>query len=218
MSGYTSDALPKVIPIFPLPGVLLLPFAKPPLNVFEPRYVAMTRDTLKSNWIIGMIQPRATGSNEEQPDIYLVGCAGKIVTLSETDDGRFLITLNGIARFIVKEELPLIRGYRRTAIDWRPFEKDMRTDNASVIDRPRLESVLRKYFDTRRINARWDEIEQAPDSQLVAMLAMQCPFTFEEKQALLEAPGIKDRAELIVSLLTMAVASDLNINSSVARH
>ena len=155
-------------------------------------------------------------SNKEQPDIYLVGCAGKIVTFSETDDGRFLITLNGIARFTVKEELPLIRGYRRTAIDWRPFEKDMRTDNSSVIDRPRLESVLRKYFDTRRINARWDEIEQAPDSQLVAMLAMQCPFTFEEKQALLEAPGIEDRAELIVSLLTMAVAGDLN--SSVARH
>ena len=218
MSEYTSDTLPKIIPIFPLPGVLLLPFAKLPLNVFEPRYVAMTRDALKSNWIIGMIQPRATASNKEQPDIYLVGCAGKIVTFSETDDGRFLITLNGIARFTVKEELPLIQGYRRAGIDWRPFEKDMRTDNSSVIDRPRLESVLRKYFDTRRINARWDEIEQAPDSQLVATLAMQCPFTFEEKQALLEAPGIEDRAELIVSLLTMAVASDLNINSSVARH
>ena len=216
MSEYTSNTLPKIIPIFPLPGVLLLPFTKLPLNVFEPRYVAMTRDALKSNWIIGMIQPRATASNKEQPDIYLIGCAGKIVTFSETDDGRFLITLNGIARFTVKEELPLIRGYRRTAIDWRPFEKAMRTDNASVIDRPRLESVLRKYFDTRRINARWDEIEQAPDSQLVATLAMQCPFTFEEKQALLEAPGIEDRAELIVSLLTMAVAGDLN--SSVARH
>ena len=216
MSEYTSNTLPKIIPIFPLPGVLLLPFTKLPLNVFEPRYVAMTRDALKSNWIIGMIQPRATASNKEQPDIYLVGCAGKIVTFSETDDGRFLITLNGIARFMVKEELPLIRGYRRTAIDWRPFEKDMRTDNSSVIDRPRLESVLRKYFDTRRINARWDEIKQAPDSQLVATLAMQCPFTFEEKQALLEAPGIEDRAELIVSLLTMAVAGDLN--SSVARH
>ena len=216
MSKDTSDTLPKIIPIFPLPGVLLLPFTKLPLNVFEPRYVAMTRDALKSNWIIGMIQPRATASNKEQPDIYLVGCAGKIVTFSETDDGRFLITLNGVARFTVKEELPLMRGYRRTAIDWRPFEKDMRTDNSSVIDRPRLESVLRKYFDTRRINARWDEIEQAPDSQLVATLAMQCPFTFEEKQALLEAPGIEDRAELIVSLLTMAVAGDLN--SSVARH
>jgi len=216
MLEYTSNTLPKIIPIFPLPGVLLLPFARLPLNVFEPRYVAMTRDALKSNWIIGMIQPRATASNKEQPDIYLVGCAGKIVTFSETDDGRFLITLNGIARFTVKEELPLIQGYRRAEIDWRPFEKDMRTDNSSVIDRPRLESVLRKYFDTRRINARWDEIEQAPDSQLIATLAMQCPFTFEEKQALLEAPGIEDRAELIVSLLTMAVAGDLN--SSVARH
>ena len=216
MSEYTSDTLPKIIPIFPLPGVLLLPFAKLPLNVFEPRYVAMTRDALKSNWIIGMIQPRATASNKEQPDIYLVGCAGKIVTFSETDDGRFLITLSGIARFTVKEELPLIQGYRRAGIDWRPFEKDMRTDNSSVIDRPRLESVLRKYFDTRRINVRWDEIEQAPDSQLVATLAMQCPFTFEEKQALLEAPSIEDRAELIVSLLTMAVAGDLN--SSEARH
>lgn len=216
MSEYTSDTLPKVIPIFPLPGVLLLPFSKLPLNVFEPRYVAMTRDALKSNWIIGMIQPRATASNEEQPGTYLVGCAGKIVTFSETDDGRFLITLNGIARFMVKEELPLIRGYRRTAIDWRPFEKDMRTDNSSVIDRPRLESVLRKYFDARQIKARWDEIEQAPDSQLVATLAMQCPFTFEEKQALLEAPSIEDRAELIVSLLTMAVAGHLN--TSVTRH
>ena len=218
MPVYTLSDLPRVIPIFPLPGVLLLPSAKLPLNIFEPRYVAMTRDALKSDWIIGMIQPRAQTHSGEESDIYLVGCAGKIIALSETDDGRFLITLKGIARFKIRDELPLLRGYRRTVVDWHPFKEDMHTNDEkrSAIDRQRLVGVLRQYFEAHQIHAKWEEIEQAPDSQLVTSLAMQCPFTLEEKQALLEAPGLADRAELIASLLAMALTADLSV--SATRH
>lgn len=218
MPVYTHSDLPKVIPIFPLSSVLLLPSAKLPLNIFEPRYLAMTRDALKSDWIIGMIQSRAQNRSREEPDIYPIGCAGKIVAFSETDDGRFLITLSGIARFKIREELPLLRGYRRTKVDWHPFKGDMHTDDGkgSVIDRPRLVGVLRQYFKARQIHAKWEEIEQAPDAQLVTSIAMQCPFTLEEKQALLEAPELADRAELIASLLTIALTADLSV--STTRH
>ena len=218
MSVSTLSDLPRVIPIFPLPGVLLFPSAKLALNIFEPRYVAMTRDALKSDWIIGMIQPRAQTRSGEEPDIYLIGCAGKIIALSETDDGRFLITLNGIARFKIRDEFPLLRGYRRAEVDWHSFKSDMHANDGtgSAIDRPRLVGVLRQYFKARQIHVKWEEIEQAPDAQLVASLAMQCPFTLEEKQALLEAPRLADRAELIASLLTMALAADLSV--SATRH
>ena len=164
--------LPTVIPIFPLSGVILLPSTKLPLNIFEPRYVKMTRDALKSDWIIGMVQPRTFNQDGTIPDVYQIGCAGKIIAFSETDDGRILITLAGIARFKITNELPQIQEYRRTEVDWCPFEDDLH------------------------------------DTELITSLSMQCPFTFQEKQALLEAPGIRDRAELILSLLTMAVASE----------
>lgn len=213
MPTHPHNNLPRVIPIFPLSGVILLPSAKLPLNIFEPRYLKMTRDALKSDWIIGMVQPRALTQSDRTPDIYHIGCAGKIIAFSETDDGRILITLEGIARFKIRSELTETREYRRTEVDWRPFRKDLHTKEEPVIDRPRFEEVLRQYFAVRKINAQWKEIEQIADTELVTSLAVQCPFTFEEKQALLEAPGIKDRAELILSLLTMAVASDTGTNS-----
>jgi len=200
--------LPTVIPIFPLSGVILLPSTKLPLNIFEPRYVKMTRDALKSDWIIGMVQPRTFNQDGTIPDVYQIGCAGKIIAFSETDDGRILITLAGIARFKITNELPQIQEYRRTEVDWCPFEDDLHANGEQVIDRPRFEEVLRQYFAVRRIRAPWNEIERIADTELITSLAMQCPFTFQEKQALLEAPGIRDRAELILSLLTMAVASE----------
>ena len=205
--------LPRVIPIFPLPGVLLLPSAKLPLNIFEPRYVTMTRHALKSDWIIGMIQPRTHRQNDKAPNVYHVGCAGKIVAFAETEDGRILITLEGIARFKIREELPRTQRYRQAEVDWYPFKEDAHTSSEQVIDRPRFEGLLRQYFAVRKINAKWEEIEQIPDTQLITSLAMQCPFTFEEKQALLEAPGIKDRAEIVLSLLTMAVTGNLSTNA-----
>ena len=213
MPTHPHSTLPQVIPIFPLPGVILLPSTKLPLNIFEPRYLKMTRDALKSDWIIGMVQPRALRQGSTTPDVYHVGCAGKIIAFSETEDGRILITLEGIARFKIRGELPQTREYRRTEVDWCPFKKDLRTTGEPVMDRPRFEEVLRQYFAVRKIRAQWEEIEQIADTELVTSLAVQCPFTFEEKQALLEAPGIKDRAELVLSLLTMAVASNPGTDS-----
>ena len=213
MPTHPHSTLPQVISIFPLSGVILLPSTKLPLNIFEPRYLKMTRDALKSDWIIGVVQPRAPRQGSTAPDIYHIGCAGKIIAFSETEDGRILITLKGLARFKIRNELPQTREYRQTEVDWCPFKKDLHTKDESVMDRPRFEEVLRQYFAVRKIRAPWKEIGQIADTELVTSLAMQCPFTLEEKQALLEAPGIKDRAELILSLLTMVVASDPGSNS-----
>ena len=210
-----SDTLPDIIPIFPLPGILLLPLATLPLNIFEPRYLAMTRDALKGDWLIGMIQPKYHNKDSEVPDLYPVGCAGKIASFVETDDGRILISLKGIARFKLLEETTLINGYRRARVHWDPFDTDIHTKDASKVDREQLEVLLRKYFEMRKVDASWAAIERAPDAQLVASLAMQCPFTLEEKQALLEAPALGDRANLIVSLLSMAITEDLNPDATL---
>ena len=200
-----SDTLPDIIPIFPLPGILLLPLATLPLNIFEPRYLAMTRDALKGDWLIGMIQPKYHNKDSEIPDLYPVGCAGKIASFVETDDGRILISLKGIARFKLLEETTLINGYRRARVHWDPFDTDIHTKDASKVDREQLEVLLRKYFEMRKVNASWAAIERAPDAQLVASLAMQCPFTLEEKQALLECENINTLAKTIIALFEFEI-------------
>mgnify|MGYP002817246554 FL=1 len=175
----------------------------------------MTRDALKGDWLIGMIQPKYHNKDSEVPDLYPVGCAGKIASFVETDDGRILISLRGIARFKLLEETTLINGYRRAKVHWDPFNIDIHTKDGSKVDREQLEVLLRKYFEMRKVDASWAAIERAPDAQLVASLAMQCPFTLEEKQALLEAPALGDRANLIVSLLSMAITEDLNPDATL---
>ncbi len=201
----TIQDLPRIIPVFPLDGVLLLPRGKLPLNIFEPRYLAMVRDALAAEWIIGMVQPRDDGADQSAPPIYKVGCAGRITSLNETDDGRYLITLTGICRFENEEELPLINGYRRVAANWLPFADDITPAESQTVDRGRLMPALKRYFKTQQISADWKAIEDAPGDQLVTSLAMVCPFDTPEKQALLEAPGLAERTELMISLLTMAV-------------
>ncbi len=197
--------LPRVIPIFPLEGALLLPGGMLPLNIFEPRYLNMTQAALTDETrTIGMIQPEGDEAGDS-PAVYQTGCAGRIISFSETDDGRILITLSGMCRFNVVEELPLKDGYRRIVADYGPFRNDMRVDATADVDRARLLAVLKAYLQHEGIEANWKAIEGADDARLVASLAMMCPFRASEKQALLEAPDLAERARVIVTLLEMAL-------------
>src|SRR5438132_9652606 len=144
-------ALPTILPIFPLPGVLLLPRGRLPLNIFEPRYLAMTRDALAGERLIGMVQPSDPGASGSNPTVYPTGCAGRITSFSETEDGRFLITLTGTCRFRIREELPLLEGYRRIVPEWGEFVRDLESELEPGFDRERLMRSLRAYFQQHQI-------------------------------------------------------------------
>jgi hypothetical protein len=198
------EDLPSVLPVFPLPGALLLPGGRLPLNIFEPRYLAMTRDVLAGDRLIGMVQPRDDGVCEPGgAELYHTGCAGRIVNFSETDDGRYLITLAGLIRFGIARELTLHNGYRRVAPDFDAFRGDL-GDDRGQIDRTRLLDALKAYFTASSIDGDWDSIEAARDEQLVTSLAMACPFAASEKQALLEAKSLAERAETMTAILELA--------------
>ena len=203
--------LPEIIPIFPLTGVLLLPRGRLPLNIFEPRYLAMTKDALGGERLIGMVQPNDPqqadnrGSGPINPPVYPVGCAGRITAFAETEDGRYVITLTGMSRFRIKQELPLLSGYRRVVADWAPFTQDRETSAEPGFDRERFARALKGYFAQRQISADWEAIEKAPAEHLLTSIAMLCPFAPSEKQALLEAADIEQRAELLVALIEMAM-------------
>ena len=198
------DDLPRVVPIFPLPGVLLLPGGRLPLNIFEPRYLAMVRDALSGERTIGMIQPCAEAPDLGAARVYETGCAGRVTAFSETDDGRYLITLTGVIRFDVKRELPPIEGYRRVVADYRRFRGDLE-EEASEIDRERFLETLGCYFEANGIKGDWTAIEEAGDAALVTSLAMICPFAASEKQALLEAMSLPERARTMTAIMEMAV-------------
>jgi uncharacterized protein len=200
----SRTALPSMLPIFPLTGVLLLPRGRLPLNIFEPRYLAMTRDALAGERLIGMVQPSDPGVAAENPPVYPTGCAGRITSFSETDDGRFLITLTGISRFRIREELPLLEGYRRVVPEWREFARDLASDDEPSFDRDRLLRGLRAYFQHHKIEADWEAITSVPGERLVTSIAMMCPFEPSEKQALLEAPDLDERARLLTAIVEMA--------------
>ena len=196
--------LPRVLPIFPLPGALLLPGGQLPLNIFEPRYLAMIRDALSGERLIGMIQPCEAASDVGAAPVYETGCAGRITSFSETDDGRYLITLTGLIRFLVARELPLLSGYRRIEPDYGPFRRDLEAD-PNAIDRDRLLETIGAYFDATGIQGDWSAIEEAGDEDLVTSLAMVCPFEGSEKQALLEAKTLPERVETMTAIMEMAV-------------
>mgnify|MGYP003636494957 FL=1 len=201
------DDLPQEIPVFPLTGVLLLPQGKLPLNIFEPRYLNMINAALGGARIIGMVQPRGANTGD-QPDIYRTGCAGRITSFSESDDGRYLITLSGLARFDIGEEKPLRDGYRVVAPDWIPYRADLSEDTESGIDRDRMLRALKGYFTANDVEANWDAITETATDRLVNALAMMCPFQPSEKQALLEAPSLSDRANVMVALFEMSQAAN----------
>jgi len=196
------DDLPRVLPIFPLEGVLLLPGGRLPLNIFEPRYLAMFDDSLASNRLIGMIQPCEDGKEAKAPKVYETGCVGRITSFTETDDGRYLVTLCGLIRFDVVRELPS-RSYRQVEPDFTRFAGDLKEDR-SKIDRDRLMQVLSAYFEANAIEGDWEAIEQTGDERLVTSLAMICPLGAPEKQALLESMTLTERAEALTAIMEMA--------------
>jgi len=210
-------ALPAIIPIFPLTGVLLLPRGRLPLNIFEPRYLAMTRDALAGERLIGMVQPSDSAAADRNPPVYPTGCAGRITSFSETEDGRFLITLTGTSRFRIREELPLLEGYRRVVPDWREFARDVESEEAPDFDRERLMRGLRGFFQQHQISADWDTITSVPGERLVTSIAMVCSFDPSEKQALLAAPDRGERARLLTAIVEMAVMQGPR-ESTGARH
>jgi Lon protease-like protein len=198
--------LPREFAVFPLGGALLLPGGRLPLNIFEPRYLAMVDDALAGDRMFGMIQPNhhaPDGANG--PALYSIGCLGRLVYFSETDDGRYLITLQGIRRFLVREEIAPRHGYRRVAADFSPFAEDGADTPLELPRRDELLAALRVYFDRFGIDASWDVISSMENNSLITTLAMLCPFEDPEKQALLEAPTPEDRAADLLALLRIAV-------------
>lgn len=199
------DDLPTTLPIFPLAGVLLLPRGVLPLNIFEPRYLNMTLDALAADRMIGMTQPRDRAENGREPPIYPMGCAGRVTAFEETEDGRILISLKGVSRFRVAEEFPTTRGYRRIRPDWSNFKEDLTPPENQTVDRDALFRSLKSYFASQGIEASWSALKETPNERLINSLSMICPFDPPEKQALLEAETLFDRAKVLTALIEMAV-------------
>jgi len=201
--------LPEVIPVFPLPGALLLPRGTMPLNIFEPRYLAMIDDSLRDGHrLIGMIQPDATHSdNADKPALYKIGCVGRITQFAESGDGRYLIELTGVARFRIEEERKVKTLYRQCRVTFAPFAGDfIARKGEESVDREALLNALRNFLKANELKADWDGIDRAPNEALVNALAMMSPYGSAEKQLLLEAPDLKTRAEVLVALTEIELA------------
>lgn len=203
---FSAADLPDTIPVFPLPGALVLPRGRLPLNLFEPRYLAMLEDTLKTEHrLIGMVQPY---EGDQKPSrLHSIGCAGRVTSMSETEDGRYMIVLSGISRFRIAGEIDGFTPYRRITPSWGDFSEDLKgEEDLSEWDRELFLTLLRKYFDIASLSSDWDSMRDAEPEMLVNSLAMMCPFAVEEKQALLEAPRLSDRAETLTALMQFAIA------------
>jgi hypothetical protein len=207
-----SFDMPDILAVFPLPGALLLPRARLPLHIFEPRYLAMIDDALKTpHRLIGMIQPREMPDDrrataEGAKRLHAIGCAGRITALSETDDGRYMITLTGISRFRVVEEVAGFTPYRRTQVDWSAFGRDRGGPESDPgLDRPAFLNALRRFFEAEGLATDWSSLSEAEDELLINSLSMLCPFAPEDRQALLEAPSLQTRRETLVTLIEFAL-------------
>lgn len=204
----TAADLPEVIPVFPLPGALLLPRARLPLHIFEPRYLAMLDDTMKTaHRLIGMVQPRESRSADAVA-LQSIGCAGRLTGFSETEDGRYMVTLTGISRFRIRQKVEGFTPYLRCAVSWEGFTRDMgRSETDSGFDRARFLKLLARFFAANRISTDWDSLKQADDELLINSLSMLSPFATEDKQALLESPSLTTRRETLVTLIEFALRS-----------
>ncbi|HAW49055.1 hypothetical protein rosmuc_03468 [Roseovarius mucosus DSM 17069] len=199
---HTLD-LPEIIPVFPLSGALLLPRSRLPLHLFEPRYLAMLEDALKTpGRLIGMIQPNRVPGREGGTGLHAIGCVGRVTQFSETEDGRYMITLTGLSRFRVLEEVEGFTPYRRARISWSGFERDLGpVDNDLGFDRRAFLKLLARYFEARDLQTDWDSLKEAEDELLINSLSMLLGFEPEDKQALLEAPSLSTRRETLVTLI-----------------
>jgi len=201
---HSHDDLPGTLPLFPLSGVMLLPRGALPLNVFEPRYLEMVDHALAGNRLIGMIQPSESEETVLKPKLMGVGCAGRIVSFQETDDNRYLITLAGVCRFRLTDEVDSGAAWRAGACDFAPFAGDLAETAHDDFPRDRLLSALKAYLSSRDMKADWNSVMTAPSEALVNALSMMCPFDPAEKQALLEAPSLAERVSTLVALLEMS--------------
>ncbi|HEU0220737.1 MAG TPA: LON peptidase substrate-binding domain-containing protein [Paracoccaceae bacterium] len=201
MRHFSLADLPDAIPIFPLPGAVLLPRARLPLNIFEPRYLAMLEDMLKTpQRLIGMVQPLESGR------LHQIGCAGRVTQFQETDDGRYLITLTGICRFRVLAALEGFTPYLRYTVEWSRFERDLGPEEEDPhFDRDAFLDLLQRFFAAAQLSSDWEALKTAEVELLINSLSILCPFEVEEKQALLEAPSLETRRETLVTLMEFAL-------------
>jgi Lon protease-like protein len=212
----SADSLPRCIPVFPLSGALLLPRAQLPLNIFEPRYLAMVDDALSGDRIIGIVQPedtpntapKSSRSSIATPSLFRTGCAGRLTAYTETSDDRMLITLTGIARFRIASEYPATRPYRSVEPDYAAFADDFVSNlGEEQVDRPALLKAFRDFLDAHNMGADWDEVAQATSESLVNAFSILSPFSPIEKQALLEAADLKARAEMLIALTEISLGA-----------
>ena len=201
--------LPHTIPVFPLPGALLLPRGQMPLNIFEPRYLAMIDDAMADRHrLIGMIQPdTAHPGSEDRPNLYKIGCVGRITQLAETGDGRYVLELTGVARFRIVDEPHVLTPYRQARVDYQPFVDDFEPRKGEdEVDRKAVLEALTAFLKANKLKTDWEGVESAPNEALVNALAMMSPYDPAEKQAMLEAPDLKTRAEILVALTEIELA------------
>lgn len=204
--------LPDVIPLFPLGGALLLPRGQLPLNIFEPRYMTMVDDVLRSHRLIGMIQPQ---DDEAGSGLYETGCVGRITQLQETGDGRYNLTLTGVARFQLREEMAALTPYRQGRVDYAMFSGDFQEADDTLVDRDGVLRALRQFAKANRLRIDWKDINEAPNEALVNALAMMSPFGIKEKQALLEAGDLKTRADVLIAITEMDLARGTTPHSTM---
>ncbi|PZX18843.1 hypothetical protein LX81_00536 [Palleronia aestuarii] len=203
---FSPADLPSTIPVFPLPRALLLPRGRLPLHIFEPRYLAMIEDCMKtSHRLMGMIQPREVPEGAEAR-LHSIGCAGRLSQFSETEDGRYMITLSGVSRFRVSRQVEGFCPYVKCDVSWDGFERDLgAAEKDDGLDRDYFMKLLTRYFDAEELKTDWDALGEAEDELLINALSMLCPFDLEDKQALLEAPTLSTRRETLVTLIEFAL-------------
>jgi hypothetical protein len=202
------EHLPRELPIFPLAGAVIMPGVQLPLNIFEPRYLNMVADALKADHLIGMLQPRPDTTSDKTPEVHQIGCAGRITSYSETNDGRIVLILTGACRFQVAEELPTRRGYRRVRPDWERFAIDYDVSDGGLPARDHFMASLRAYCTLRGVEVPWDDVAKMGDTELVNLLCAHLPLEPEDKQALIETVDLCGRGQLMAGLMDMAAAAD----------
>lgn len=212
MKRYQTIAeLPHSLPVFPLGGALLLPRTELPLNIFEPRYLQLFEDVMASQRMVGMIQP--IDGNSEVPVLQKIGCVGRVTSYSETDDNRLMVVLTGVCRFRAMREKKTKTPYRQLDVDYNDFAADLNVDNAArSVDRAGVVKAFRDYLDANQMSANWDEVEKVSTETLVNNLSQMAPYPIDEKQALLEAPDLKSRAEMLIALTELALSKNASRN------
>lgn len=214
---YRKEAdLPSVVPVFPLSAALLLPGGRMPLNIFEPRYLQMLDDVIGAQRLIGMVQPALDGRlrGDGEPELCEVGCLGRVISLAESGDGRYLISLQGVCRFRIGQEVAARTPFRQCRIV--PFLADLSEDPAAAeVNRAALLKAFRAYLKANDLDADWDSVSRADNTMLVNALSMMAPYSAAEKQALLEAPDLRSRADMLIAMTEMALARDDDFGSSL---